>query len=176
MWQDKRTIVYEEKLKDSQDIIFAKTGSRINPVFSACKMAWIRENQPELYQKAFKLAVIPDYLMRIMTGGFYTDYTYGSRSLLMNLKSCSWDEELLEIFGVDREKLCELIPPAGTAGRLLPSVASAVGLTAGIPVVSAGGDQQCAALGWEFSTMGRLRLPQAPAPSFWRGLTRYRTQ
>lgn len=158
MWQDKRTIIYEEKLKDSQDIIFAKTGSRINPVFSACKMAWIRENQPELYQKAFKLAVIPDYLMRIMTGGFYTDYTYGSRSLLMNLKSCSWDEELLEIFGVDREKLCELIPPAGTAGRLLPSVASAVGLTTGIPVVSAGGDQQCAALGLGILHNGEVEI------------------
>ena len=158
MWQDKRTAVYEERLEKYNDIIFSKAGSRINPVFSACKMTWIKENEPELYEKAYKLAVIPDYLTWLMTGNFYTDYTYGSRSLLMNLRDCCWDEELLKIFQVDEVKLCELVAPGSMMGGLLPSLAASVGLPAGIPVISAGGDQQCAALGLGILHNGEVEI------------------
>lgn len=158
MWQEKRTAVYEERLEKYNDIIFSKAGSRINPVFSACKMTWIKENEPELYEKAYKLAVIPDYLTWLMTGNFYTDYTYGSRSLLMNLRDCCWDEELLKIFQVDEVKLCELVAPGSMMGGLLPSLAASVGLPAGIPVISAGGDQQCAALGLGILHNGEVEI------------------
>lgn len=147
MWQDQRTLGMERALAPWQDEIVARAGSRINPVFSGCKMKWMRDNEPELYGAAEKLIVIPDYLVHIMTGNFVTDTTYGSRSLLMNLRTGKWDDTLLEIFGVGREKLCDLAAPGSVCGTLTPEFAAQCGLTAGIPVVSAGGDQQCAALG-----------------------------
>ena len=108
MWQDKRTVPLCQAMEEHHREIFQLCGSRVNPVFSGAKMKWMRQNQPDLYEKAYKLTVIPDYLVYHMTGNFYTDYTYGSRSLLMNLKTCRWDPRLLELFEVDEEKLCEL--------------------------------------------------------------------
>ena len=111
MWQDKRTNEICEELNTENDKVFSLCGSRVNPVFSASKMTWIREHRPEIYQKTYKFMVIPDYLNYIMTGNICTDYTYGSRSLLMNIHTHEWDPELLAIFRVEREKLCDQVEP-----------------------------------------------------------------
>ena len=81
------------------------------------------------------------------TGNWITDATYGSRSLLMNLKTREWDDELLGIFEVDREKLCDIAEPGSIVGTVTSEAAEKTGLPEGIPVISAGGDQQSAALG-----------------------------
>ena len=94
MWQDKRTTYICEVLSDQNDKVFSLCGSRVNPVFSASKMTWVRNNCPDLYEKIYKFMVIPDYLIYLLTGKLCTDYTYGSRSLLMNVYSCQWDDEL----------------------------------------------------------------------------------
>lgn len=147
MWQDKRTNEICERLAPLNDRIFSLCGSRVNPVFSASKMTWIRENRPEVYKKTYKFLVIPDYLIYLMTGELCTDYTYGSRSLLMNMHSKQWDPELLEIFQVDAEKLCRLIEPGSACGRITREFAELTGCPEGIPVITAGGDQQCGAIG-----------------------------
>ncbi|NTV91686.1 MAG: glycerol kinase, partial [Clostridiales bacterium] len=99
------------------------------------------------YRKAFKLLVIPDYLVHFMTGSFVTDYTYGSRTSLMNLETLQWDDEILEIFGLHKSKLCELVDQGRVCGFTTSAFSALTGLAEGTPVVSAGGDQQCAALG-----------------------------
>lgn len=147
MWQDKRTNEICEKLNDRNDKVFALCGSRVNPVFSASKMTWIRENRPEIYEKTYKFLVIPDYLIYLMTGNLCTDYTYGSRSLLMNIHTHQWDPELLNIFQVDKEKLCTLVEPGSVCGVLTKELAEMTGCKEGIPVITAGGDQQCGAIG-----------------------------
>ena len=147
MWQDKRTLCYKETLKHFDSTVFSKSGSTINPVFSACKMTWIHENLPDIYRECDMLAVIPEYLIYIMTGNRVLDYTYGSRSQLMNIRTNTWDKELLDIFKVDREKLGDLVPPASICGRMTKAFAKLCNLKEGIPVITAGGDQQCAALG-----------------------------
>lgn len=147
MWQDQRTLPMKEELACHEQEIFRRSGSPVNPVFSGCKMRWLRRNRPELYHDAAKLIVIPDYLVHEMTGEFLTDTTYGARSLLMNLRTGDWDEQLLEWFGIDRKKLCTIVPPGSVCGTLTEAFAAQCGLRAGTPVVTAGGDQQCAALG-----------------------------
>ncbi len=147
MWQDKRTMSLCHDLKKSDPVIIQKAGSRINPVYSGSKMAWIRRNQPELFEHAAKLAVIPDYLVWFMTGTLVTDHTYGSRSLLMNLGTREWDEELLRLFELPRSKLCDLISPGTVAGHISGPFSRLTGLLEGTPLISAGGDQQCSALG-----------------------------
>lgn len=147
MWQDKRTQGICDELRPKEEWIAAKTGARINNVFSGCKMRWIRQEEPEVYQKAEKLLTIADYLAFLMTGNLRTDHTYASRSLLMNIRTREWDDELLDTFMVEREKLCDLIAPGSVHGYTTKELKEKTGLPSGIPLISAGGDQQCAAVG-----------------------------
>lgn len=147
MWQDKRTNEICVRLTPLNDKIFSLCGSRVNPVFSAGKMTWVREERPEIYNKTYKFLVIPDYLIYLMTGELYTDYTYGSRSLLMNIHNHQWDQELLDIFRVEKEKLCDLTEPGSICGRVTQEFSELTGCPQGIPVITVGGDQQCGAIG-----------------------------
>jgi sugar (pentulose or hexulose) kinase len=147
MWQDKRTADLCKSLQAEEPEVFRRTGLRISPVFSAPKMRWIRDNEPEVYRKAYKMAGIQDYLLFHATGLWRTDQSLAGRTNLLNLSSRTWDDELVRIFGLDRRILCDLIEPGAVAGGLNAKTASAAGLPSGLPVISAGGDQQCAALG-----------------------------
>ncbi len=158
MWQDKRTNGICEALNNKNDKVFSLCGSRVNPVFSASKMTWVREQRPEIYQKTYKFMVIPDYLNYLMTGQICTDYTYGSRSLLMNLRTHQWDDELLDIFRVEREKLCDLVEPGSICGRITKEFSELTGCPEGIPVITAGGDQQCGAIGQGVVRKGALSV------------------
>lgn len=158
MWQDTRTAGICERLAPHAARIFELSGTRVNTVFSGGKMAWIRENLPEIYARTKRLANIPEYLMHLMCGTWRTDHTYGSRSNLMNIRTREWDEELLRLFGVEQGKLCELAEPGSVMGHLTDSFAATTGLTAGTPVVSAGGDQQCGAVGQGVTSSGRFSV------------------
>lgn len=147
MWQDKRTNQICQELEAQNDRIFQLCGARVNPVFTGCKMTWIRENQPEVYAKTYKFMVIPDYLNYIMTGRICTDDTFGSRTNLMNLHTKQWDDELLEMFRVEKEKLVPIVETGTVIGHLTKEFAGKTGCPAGIPVLSSGGDQQCGAIG-----------------------------
>lgn len=158
MWQDKRNASIVAELKPLEGKINALTGARINTVFSGTKMTWFRRNQPELYKKTYKICTIADYITFQITGQFRTDHTYGSRSLLMNIRTRNWDQELLDIFEVDREKLCELVQPGSVIGTVTERFAKQTGLPQGIPLITAGGDQQCAALGHGVTGPGTLEI------------------
>ncbi len=147
MWQDKRTKDICRELEKENDLIFQRCGAKVNPLFSGSKMTWIRENCPEIYEKTYKFLVIPDYLIYILTGKLCTDYTYGSRSLLMNIHKCEWDKEQLRMFRVDEEKLCDLVKPGSICGETTFEIEKETGCKKGIPVITAGGDQQCGAIG-----------------------------
>lgn len=147
MWQDTRNRILCEGLRDRENRIRSICGSGINTVYSGGKMAWLRQSDPDVYYHAAHLFVIPDYLLYHMTGKHVTDQTYGSRSMLMDLRNGMWSQEMLKLFGVDQRKLGCLIQPSDIAGRTTEQFAEQCGLRAGIPVVSCGGDQQCGAVG-----------------------------
>lgn len=158
MWQDTRNREVCEARKDRDDRVRALCGAGINTVFSGGKMAWLREHEPDIYERARKLAVIPDFLIREMTGELVTDHTYGSRSLLMDIRSRQWSKELLDLFGVTEDKLCRLVLPSSVAGYVTESFSRRTGLPAGIPVITCGGDQQCAALGQGITGPGKAAV------------------
>ena len=111
MWQDKRNIEVCTRLSAMNGQIIRKSGTMVNPVFSGSKMAWLKETQPEIYKKADRIFVVADYLLYHMTGQRKLDRTYASRSHLMNLRTGRWDSVLLDIFGIEKNKLCDLIDP-----------------------------------------------------------------
>lgn len=147
MWQDRRSQEICTELAPHADLAYERTGVRINPVFAAPKTAWLKRHRRDLYDRAHKILVIPDYVVFLMTGLFVTDYTYGSRTALMNIREQRWDDDMLRLFDIDREKLCTLVPQGTVLGRTTKAFAAKTGMRSGVPVVSAGGDQQCGALG-----------------------------
>lgn len=147
MWQDSRNADICREIERQNETVRELSGAPVNMVFSGGKMAWIRKERPDIYEAAYKLVNIPEYLIYLMTGEFVSDYTYGSRSNLMNLRERCWDKKLLEIFHIDSEKLCDLQEPGSICGRVTELFAARTGIKSKIPVISAGGDQQCAAIG-----------------------------
>ncbi|MFZ4481835.1 MAG: FGGY-family carbohydrate kinase [Rhodoferax sp.] len=147
MWQDRRSAAMAQAMDDCNPLVYRKTGLKISPVFSAIKMHWLRRHQPEIWRQTRKLLGIQDWLLYGLTGRFVTDHSFASRTNLLNLEQRCWDADLLALFEIPRDMLCELVAPGSVVGGLTPAAASAAGLRAGLPVVSAAGDQQCAALG-----------------------------
>lgn len=167
MWQDVRNCDICGKLSKFNDLSFKHTGAKVNAVFSGSKMTWVRRNCPEIYANTYKFVNIPEYVYHLMTGSFRSDYTYASRSGLFNIHTREWDPELLRLYEVEPEKLCELSEPGTvirgrnpglSSGCVSEEYAKKTGLPAGIPVIHAGGDQQCAAVGQGVTHSGNISI------------------
>jgi glycerol kinase len=156
MWQDKRSIAQCNKVSAQIPVneIYRKTGLRLDPYFSAPKMMWLKDEAPAIYAKTHKLLGVQDYVVFLLTGVFVTDCTQACRTMLMNINTFAWDEDLLRITGVSPALLPELCAPGSKVGELTGELASCTGLTAGIPVIIGGGDQQCAALALNILQVG----------------------
>ena len=147
MWQDRRCAALAQAMDEHNALVYGRTGLKISPVFSALKMTWLRKNRPDIWQKTYKMIGIQDWVVHLLTGRFVTDQTFASLTNLLDLEKRDWDPDLLSLFEVEARMLCDLVEPGAIVGTLTMAMASATGLAAGLPVVSAGGDQQCAALG-----------------------------
>ncbi len=150
VWQDRRTSDYCREMKDkgAEETIIAKTGLRLDPYFSATKLVWILDNVPNARQLAMegKLAfgTVDCFLIWRLTGGrvHATDATNASRTMLFNIHTQEWDDELLGLFGIPDSMLPEVKDSACHYGVTDPSV-----LGASIPICGVAGDQQAALIG-----------------------------
>ncbi|WP_172968634.1 FGGY-family carbohydrate kinase [Companilactobacillus mishanensis] len=147
MWQDTRVNKLVKKFTAYDDFFIERSGSRLNAVYLGAKIVWLKQNKPEIYEESNQMFNIPSYLIYHMTGESSTDTTYGSRTNLMNIRTLDWDDDLLKILNLDRDKLPKLVKPGEICGSITKEYAALCGIPAGTPVISAGGDQQCAAVG-----------------------------
>lgn len=147
MWQDQRTSQLCSHLANEKEKIYKKTGLTLSTVPLAPKIMWFVEHCIDTDHKTYKYLTIVDYLIFVMTGKYVTDYTYGSRTLLMDLESKTWNQDLLDIFHIKEEKLCRLIPQSSIIGSTTNDFNTLAGLVDSLPVITAGGDQQCSTLG-----------------------------
>jgi glycerol kinase len=144
VWQDTRTdsFLRELKSKGLEDVVREKTGLPLATYFSAAKMRWLLDN---VDSKDVCLGTIDSWLIWNLTGGnFVTDVSNASRTSLMNLRSGDWDEELLEIFGIGREFLPEILASADSARY---GEVSTIDEIRGLSVAGCLGDQQAALVG-----------------------------
>jgi len=147
VWQDRRTAGACRTLKSEglEAAVAAKTGLRLDPYFSATKLAWILDNVEGVRERAEsgKLAfgTIDCFLLWRLTDGasHATDASNASRTLLFNIHSQQWDDELLEIFNIPRSLLPEVKDCAADFG-----VATDSCLGGAVPVLGIAGDQQAA--------------------------------
>lgn len=157
MWHDKRTVPICRELMSQEDRVYQLTGLRISPVLSAVKMTWLRHKMGEVYAKTAKMLGIQDIAIHTLCGEFVTDESLASNTNLLNIYSRKWDDELLNIFSVKKDHLCELVPVGSVCGNTTKEVEKLTGIPENTKVISAGGDQQCAALGLGIITEGKLK-------------------
>jgi glycerol kinase len=149
VWQDRRTADFCATLKSKglEKKIQKKTGLLLDPYFSATKIHWRFKNDSGLnaLARSGKLCfgTIDSYLLYRMSGEHKTDVSNASRTLLMDLKTCEWDEDLLKLFKVPQNILPEICPSAVLYGKTKNFGA----LPDGIPITGIAGDQQAALFG-----------------------------
>ena len=150
VWQFRRTADRCRQLEELglTGTIRKKTGLIPDPYFSATKLEWILKNVPGAMERAERgellFGTVDAWLVWRLTGGrvFATDYTNASRTMLFNIHTLEWDDELLELFGVPRCMLPEVLPCGGDFG-----VACEDFFGGGIPIRGVAGDQQAALFG-----------------------------
>jgi glycerol kinase len=151
VWQDRRTADICTELRDAghEPRVSELTGLRLDPYFSGTKLTWLARNEPNTWAlvKSGRYAVgtIDSYLIARMTRGTWhvTDVSNASRTLLFDLATGDWSDELCGIFGVPRDALPTLVPNWGEIATTDPK--SFAGLE--LPIAGIAGDQQSALFG-----------------------------
>ena len=150
VWQCRRTSKYcdELKAKGLTESFRKKTGLVIDAYFSGTKLRWILENVPGARQRAEKgellFGTVETWLIWKLTGGkaHVTDYSNASRTMLFNINTLTWDEDILKELNIPRCMLPEVRPSSCVYGEALPQFFGAA-----IPIAGAAGDQQAALFG-----------------------------
>jgi len=146
VWQDRRTAEYCSELAPYAEIIRSKTGLLADPYFSASKIDWILKNVPGVRERAergeLRFGTVDSWLVWKLTGGkvHVTDVTNASRTMLFNIHTLQWDEELLKIFNIPASMLPEVVDSNAIVGEAQIGGAS-------IPIAAMMGDQQSALFG-----------------------------
>jgi glycerol kinase len=158
VWQDRRTAASCEALEEAGHgaLVGERTGLRLDPYFSATKLGWILDNVPDARARAeagrLAFGTVDSFLLWRLTEGAVhaTDATNASRTLLCDLATGAWDDEMLALFDIPRAMLPEIRDSAGWFGttRLLGGV---------VPVRGMAGDQQAALIGQACLSPGMVK-------------------
>jgi len=136
VWQDRRTAAMCEELREYEPLFRERTGLVLDPYFSGTKIRWLLDN---VGGKNLAFGTVDSWLIWNLTNGrvHVTDETNASRTLLFNIHTREWDDELLRILKIPREILPRVVPSSGVVGET----------TDGIPIAGIAGDQQAALFG-----------------------------
>ncbi|HEV3250617.1 MAG TPA: glycerol kinase GlpK, partial [Puia sp.] len=151
VWQDRRTAEFCDDLKKRglSEMIRQKTGLVIDAYFSATKLRWILDNVPGAKAKAAKgelaFGTIDTWLAWKLSDGklHITDPSNASRTMLMNIHTCEWDDDLLKLFEIP----ANLLPIIKPSSEIYGNCGSLVLPTSGVPISGIAGDQQAALFG-----------------------------
>jgi len=151
VWQDRRTAAICEALRESghEDRVAEVTGLRLDPYFTATKLTWLAESEPEVWagvhDGSLVVGTVDSYLVARLTSGrrHVSDASNASRTLLFDLAQGQWSAEMCELFGVPPHALPEVVPSSAVVGHTDP--AAFLGLS--VPIAGIAGDQQAALFG-----------------------------
>ena len=160
VWLDRRTADDCDSLRAAghADEVQCKTGLIIDPYFCATKIRWLLQHVPEARERAQRgelaFGTIDSWLLWKLTGGrrHITDLTNASRTMLLNLETGQWDDDLLALFDIPRSLLPEILPSSGMFGESEPEL-----LGGAIPLGGAAGDQQAALFGQNCTRHGMAK-------------------
>ncbi len=149
VWLDNRAVQQAEKLKAMLgDGVYERTGiPDVIATWPACKILWIKENEPQVFAKAEKFLLVQDYLVQRLCGQFVSDGSISCTTLYYDIIAQAWWSEVLEAVGIKEIQLPKLLPVGGIAGYLTACAAAELGLTVQTKVVLGGMDQAVGAIG-----------------------------
>jgi xylulokinase len=149
IWADTRAGAQaaEMEAKLGMDRAYRITGHRISASYSAAKLLWVRDNEPDLYRRARRMLLAKDYIIFKLTGRYVSDYSDAGGTNLFDINTLKWSDEIIQTLGINPDLLPELLPSTAKAGEISPRAAGETGLLAGTPVIVGGGDGSCACAG-----------------------------
>ena len=150
VWQCRRTAEYCDSIRTAElsEMIRSKTGLLLDPYFSATKLKWILDNVSGARERARKgelcFGTVDSWLIYRLTGRriHATDYSNASRTMLFNINTLEWDEDLLNLFEIPASMMPEVMPSSGEFGQTDPLL-----FGSSIPICGVAGDQQAALFG-----------------------------
>ena len=160
VWQDRRTADFCDQLREAghEPLISERTGLLIDPYFSATKLRWLLDNVEGAQQRAergeLRFGTVDSFLLWRLTGGkvHRTDATNASRTLLFNIHTQQWDDELLELLDIPASLLPEVLDNAADFGHTEPEL-----FGASMPIAAMAGDQQAALVGQACFSPGSVK-------------------
>jgi xylulokinase len=149
MWNDQRTAAQCAAItrRVGAENVLRLTGNPVLPGFTAPKIAWVREHEPEVYARVEKVLLPKDYARYRLTGGFFSEVSDASGTSLFDVGRRQWSEEMLEALEIPRPWLPEVTESPVVSARVDARAAEETGLAQGTPVVGGGGDQAAQAVG-----------------------------
>ncbi len=149
LWNDQRTQQQCDEI--TERVGFARliqlTGNRALTGFTAPKILWVRENEPEVYQKAAHVLLPKDYARLMLTGDYAMDVSDASGTSLLDVRERKWSQEVLDALEIPADWMPRLAEGPEITGVISAEAAAQTGLKAGTPVVGGGGDQAAGAVG-----------------------------
>jgi len=149
LWNDQRTGAQCDYLNKTigREVLLENAANVALTGFTAPKILWVKEHEPEIFAKIKKIMLPKDYIAYKLSGVFATDYSDASGMLLLDVQKQDWSEKMLEIVGVKREQLAKLYHSYEAIGTVTPEAAKETGLPTTAKVVIGGGDQAVGAIG-----------------------------
>jgi xylulokinase len=128
--------------------VYARTGiPEIVPTWSACKILWLRQNEPAVFSRADKFLLVQDYLIYRLTGRIVTDGSISCTTLYFDIVQKTWWRDVQDAIGIRTDQLPEIVRPGANVGTLSPEAAAGLGLSTKTCVVTGGMDQAVGAIG-----------------------------
>lgn len=149
LWNDGRSQKQVEYLNGTigRDVISGYTGNIAFAGFTAPKILWVRENEPDNFARISKIMLPKDYLAYRLSGTFCTDYSDASGMLLLDVQHKRWSEEMCGLCGISTEQLPKLFESWEEVGKLKPEIAKQLGLPDDVIIAAGAGDNAAAAVG-----------------------------
>lgn len=158
LWNDQRSLVECDELLERVPDIGWRTNGQPDPGLIAPKLLWLARHDPEVLQRATVLMLPKDYVRLKLTGERITEITDASGTMLLDCASGTWDDDLIEAAGWERDKLPELLQSHDPAGKLRPELCQRWSTPPTVTVAAGCGDNYAGALGVGAARAGRAAL------------------
>ncbi len=150
LWNDQRTEAECHEIEDRAGGREALIRLVSNPAFTgftAPKILWVRKHEPGIYERTHKILLPKDYIRLRLTGGYFTEVSDASGTLLLDVQQRRWSDTLLSKLDISRDLLPECRESEEVTGQVTAAAAGELGVPAGTPVVGGAGDQAASAVG-----------------------------